>query len=580
MHWYSSNKSNLANFTTINSSGVSTTYPNSLTTAQYQDSLWIVEDRSEALGPIEYQFTGSYDTLKNAVKLDKNITENPISDANYRDIKGANGKIIKDSDNKYWRLSFVEQETSVSEFAPSDDANIVTAMEGYVNAAGLEIWGSFERYGAYYSYKLRKVKVTLTEVPNSITLNYEVNFGNYYNTDSPYNIVVIPANGQLFRPGQNPFVADEIINKKILEQIMLKAGKWLLDVQIIPYFPVYEWVDTNIINISRTNAYVSTESEATAFGAKGWWCYYVQTPSFEFNIPLNLYINNKSNPTAIDYKIENECNMYRICSPNYNGSFEFNLAKNNGMSNINVDVTLRPYNPYFHLNPSFDGLYGKDYNDCRGLICQGDFSLPIINDQFKNYEIENKNYQQMFNRQIENMEFAQGQERTQAGWQIFGGAIQGATTGAIAGNMIGNGVGAGVGALVGGITSVAGGIMDYNMLTERQKEQKDYAIDTWRYQLGNIKALPTTVNKITPLTNNNKIFPVLEFYTCTDEEKNLFNNYLTYKSMNINAIGSISDYKQDNRTFIKGTFIRLENSDLAGNELYEIYSEMNKGVYI
>ena len=50
--------------------------------------------------------------------------------------------------------------------------------------------------------------------------------------------------------------------------------------------------------------------------------------------------------------------------------------------------------------------------------------------------------------------------------------------------------------------------------------------------------------------------------------------------MNINAIGSISDYKQDSRTFIKGTFIRLENSDLAGNELYEIYSEMNKGVYI
>ena len=323
-------------------------------------------------------------------------------------------------------------------------------------------------------------------------------------------------------------------------------------------------------------------------GSNAWYCYYVQTPSFEFNIPandsnsgvLNLKINNSDNPTAIDYKIENECNLYRICSPNYNGSFDFSLAKNNGFTAFNVDVTLRPYNPYIHINPVFSGLYGSDFNDCRGLVCQGDFSVPIITDQFKNYEIANKNYQQMFNRQMANLDFTQSQERTISAFQLVSGTVQGTTTGAIAGGMVGGGWGALAGAAIGAGTSLVGGMLDYSMLTSRQQEAKDYAIDSYRFQLGNIKALPTTVNKITPLTNNNKIFPVLEFYSCTDEEKSLFSNYLTYKSMNINAIGSISDYQQDNRTFIQGTFIRLENIDLTGNELFEIFNEMKKGVYI
>ena len=50
--------------------------------------------------------------------------------------------------------------------------------------------------------------------------------------------------------------------------------------------------------------------------------------------------------------------------------------------------------------------------------------------------------------------------------------------------------------------------------------------------------------------------------------------------MNINAVGSIQEYKQTNRTFISGTLIRLEDSGLANNELYEIYDELRKGVYI
>lgn len=50
--------------------------------------------------------------------------------------------------------------------------------------------------------------------------------------------------------------------------------------------------------------------------------------------------------------------------------------------------------------------------------------------------------------------------------------------------------------------------------------------------------------------------------------------------MNVNAVGSISEYKQTTRTFISGDLIRLENTNLASNEVYAIYDEIKKGVYI
>ena len=136
------------------------------------------------------------------------------------------------------------------------------------------------------------------------------------------------------------------------------------------------------------------------------------------------------------------------------------------------------------------------------------------------------------------------------------------------------------GAALGGAMSLAGGIADYSMMGERQREDKDFVIDNFKYQLGNIKALPYSINKVTPLTYNNKKFPFVEIYSCTDKEKDILINKLTFNSMNVNAIGTIQDYLQDTRTFISGTLIRLEGTGLPNNELYELYDELKKGVYI
>ena len=86
-------------------------------------------------------------------------------------------------------------------------------------------------------------------------------------------------------------------------------------------------------------------------------------------------------PEYLDRKVSNECDLYRLVSPNFSGQFEWSLAKGNGNASIfDIDCTYKPYQPYIHVQPIFTNLYGSDFNDVRGLICGGNFSLPIISD--------------------------------------------------------------------------------------------------------------------------------------------------------------------------------------------------------
>lgn len=174
--------------------------------------------------------------------------------------------------------------------------------------------------------------------------------------------------------------------------------------------------DYEIVNISVTsrdgreiytvNNYIITWLGITVDYRVPDYSAYIGEPSM-INITLRktVRIFYYYNTLIEDIKIANECDLYRLCSPNYNGAFDFNLMKNNKeVKKFNVDCQYKPYNPYIHVNPDFAGLYGRDFDDSRGLVCGGDFSIGIVNDQWNAYEIQNKNYQNIFNRQIQNME--------------------------------------------------------------------------------------------------------------------------------------------------------------------------------
>ena len=320
--------------------------------------------------------------------------------------------------------------------------------------------------------------------------------------------------------------------------------------------------------------YYINYSQGEVMGAIIWCTSSMRT--FDINNTISVSSN------AVGRKIESECDMYRLCSGNYQGVFEFNAAKSYGVDGYRVDCTFKPYNPYIHVVPKLGGLYGSnfaDYKDSRGLICGGDFSLAQMNNAWANYELQNKNYQNIFDRQIQNMDFNNKLNIAEGAVSAFTGAIGGGTAAGMAGKMmsLSNPASAAIG-IAGGIASAGAGIADIMIGQERYKEAKSFATDMYGYQLGNIKAMPTSLAKNTALTPNTKIFPFVEKYTCTDIEKQALRDKITYNGMTIMNIGTINPYVGTG--FFKGQIIRFNSLNEDKHMADAIYEEINKGVYL
>ena len=151
----------------------------------------------------------------------------------------------------------------------------------------------------------------------------------------------------------------------------------------------------------------------------------------------------------------------------------------------------------------------------------------------------------------------------------------------MAGGMTGGATGAVIGGVLGAGASLAGGIADLNMQSGLHNEALDFARDNFGFQLGNIKALPNTLNKVSSIVANSKLFPFVEYYTCTKEEREAFDNKIKYNGMTIGRIGKIEDFLNpgDIQTYVKGQLIRLEGK-YDTHEINEIANEFMKGWYI
>ncbi len=302
---------------------------------------------------------------------------------------------------------------------------------------------------------------------------------------------------------------------------------------------------------------------------------YPKTNSFSVNLSYNLTL-------VKNMKIDSQAIKHRLVSPNYQGSFEFNVAKNGGAVNgFIAECTYKPYVPYVKVVPNFSFLYGTNFGDCRGLICSGDFSIGIINSAWENYQLQNKNYQNIFNREIQNLDF---EHSIQMRKEVITGALgvgAAGITGGIMGAQAGGIYGAIAGAAIGTFGSAAGMTYDIDMLSRQQHEQKSLAVDKFNYQLGNIKALPYTLTKVGAFDINSKIWPFVETYSATDEEIAALEKKIVYESMTVMRIDTIGNYMDAfaEKHYLKGELIR--NEEIAeDNHIFEaIYTEFVKGVY-
>ena len=354
------------------------------------------------------------------------------------------------------------------------------------------------------------------------------------------------------------------------------GDKKALDVQLLPYCPIREIVvddEEGVVDYSsltRTAQVQDIKNEADAVISKLFWC---TDNSFSFQIPLHIEVEN--------YKIENETTTYRLCSPNYNGLFEFNLAKNGGLDWIEVNCSYKPQTPYIQLNPNFKKLYGQnataglsagDYNDQRGLICGGDFSLPNVSDAWANYQMQNKNYQNIFDREIQSMEISNKYQRV-SDWMglVSGTAKSGMAIGSLS-NPVAGGISAGI--------NLATGIASNIMSDKLRDEQLNLKKDLFNYNLQNVQALPQSVSKTAAFNINSKYVPFLEKYTCTEEEKNALRDKLKWQGMTVMRTGQIQDYVWGDDTYIEAMPLRLTGLGEDTHTAQAIAQELNMGTYI
>lgn len=406
---------------------------------------------------------------------------------------------------------------------------------------------------------------------------------------TPYDIFCIPY-GRIELYGTDSFSNEEMGYKLASAIIKALDEKLLYDIQLLPYCPLPQskLVDTEdgigvIIDDVENGHELLKPSEIATTATPPSALFWIKDPSFSFQIDADpsdasLIVP----PNSIDAKIEYQTSFHRLSSPNYNGTFEFSAMKNNGVNTFDIDCSYKPFTPYIRISPTFGGLYGQDFNDARGLIVGGDFSLPRTSSDWKTYEQNNKNYQVMFDRQISNIDINNNIQRTMEKWQIRTGTLQGATTGGVAGSMVpGAGlIGVGIGAAVGGVASGLGGALDRKYNEQLRQEARDFTIDQFGYQLGNIQARPDNLTKVSSFNPNNKIFPVLEYYTATSTEKEAFRNKLYYNGMTVMAIGTISEYLQTEPSYIKGKLIRLNNDMEDYHIVNALADELYQGVYV
>lgn len=533
-----------------------------------------------------------------------------------------NGKYVK-INNEYYRMSISEAGTDrydlfTSVAAPSGrptieglngniaemhtNSTVGTRLETIITSQNGQYAGAVNtasRSGSFVIAKSKGYNIVLSRISTE-TLDTTLNTGRRVTYDCVADIFAIPYGEMKYKltTAGDTYTTSRDEGLAIARAIAQELGESVCyDLQLVPYVPsstvrdLMAESDTLCLADLESVNYDTVTRTFTGVTSNATFILYVSSCKGTFDIPVALNPKDFGYGPIMNAKISNETEICRLVSPNFNSMFEFSLAKNRGITKINVDYTYKPYMPYIHMNPDFKGLYGQDWDDARGLILGGDFSLAFLNSAWANYQNNNKNYQAIFNRQIENMDVNNKIAKEQLDWQTFAGYFGGGISGGIGGGLAGAKAGGPYGAIAGAVGgaymgtvgAVIGGEMDKDWLARQQAENKDYAKDMYGYQLGNIKAQPYALARSESLTNNHKIFPLIELYECTDEEVvNLFNK-LKYNGMTIMAVGTLEDYanSQDiDRLYVKGQLIRVESIDDDFHIVDAIYAEVNKGFFI
>ena len=547
---------------------------------QYAEQTYLGNSTSKG----DYKYTDQNGTLKayiqeNGLNLSLNIStkhslyDGISSDSNYNSLLYEEDKIVRDGTDFYKIGTKVETHERTYRITEDKDGeylltyltNFMKGFTGYKSGTPY-----FEIYIKYDSLRLTKTPI----VEGEYTIDYPGKTGHLINKSAPFDVFCIPYSDDMkIKVGTKEVQANKQFAMSIASEIGRNLGNYCYDIQLLPYCPMTGYkVTDNIFDINSGDAKRRTaimKGDQTVY-----WMFWSTSNEKSFTIQHHIPVSNK--------KIQNQCEIYRLCSPNYNGQYQFNVAKNEGVDYFNVDITYLPVSSYLHVVPNLKGLYGN-YSDNSpiGLICKGEFSINSVKEQYIQFMQNNKNYENIFRAEINTNDKShelQVEQQRIANW--LGAAATGLQTGAFSEGAVGAGLGVGA-----GIATGIAGEVDINYGNKLYELNKKYKQDVHNYQLDNIKAMPNSLSKVTSYTKNNQLFPVLERYDATDKEKEAVAQNIINYSMNVGVIGKPIDYVYNDwsyngntsRGYFKAQLIKIDLNTY--HESDAISTELARGVY-
>ena len=279
--------------------------------------------------------------------------------------------------------------------------------------------------------------------------------------------------------------------------------------------------------------------------------------------------------------INKETDTIKIVSPSRASQFLFRPYDNNGNMLFQSKVTLKPFASVIYIRPSTQGLLMYDYDDKDCLVINEDCSLSAVTSQWTEYIYSNKNYSNIFEREIQGRAFERSWERRveQAQAMADVDTARNVTAQKIqtrTGNL----------PIISSIASAIGAnvLPDENYMrmaqTDRQYNEAlyqqglDMSRDLFKYQLDNIKSQPSIPSKITTIDCKLLDGVYLEYYSTNDTELAAINSYYAFNGNRIDNYGTFSAYWG---SFIRGRIIR--SSHYTQPEIDEINRRLGMGIF-
>lgn len=329
----------------------------------------------------------------------------------------------------------------------------------------------------------------------------------------------------------------------------------ILDIQYLPF---------RIATTSNSNFSITKDGTAHDLIAE-----FMETDDFQYHIDL---------PDLTD--VNKETDTIKIVSPSRASQFLFSPYNNDGNMVFDAKITLKPYTSTIYIRPSTQGLLMYDWDDKDCLIIQEDFSLTNVSSAWTQYIYNNKNYSNIFEREIQGREYERSWERKvekaslkSEEWNARNINSQKART--YSGNI----------PILSDIAgAIASGHADSNYLSAVQTDLKynqalyeeglSLSRDLYNYQLENIKSQPLIPSKITTIDCKFLDGIYLEYYSTNSTELASIENFYFYNGNRIDDYGTFGAYWGN---FVRGKIIL--SLHYTQPEIDELNRRLNMGIF-